>query len=199
MVAETAQSGAENLLGDFSALLRQLGVPETLPLSLPAAPPVDSLSLQNFLDAYLAQILLPVELPAIAEACALVQNGKTRELIALDQRLGNEARLSPFASASRQTGALQLQRLKPLRDLRTVQRYLTAVESGQASGWHTLAYGLTLAVYSFPLRQGLLHYGRETLSAFARPGYPGEFLDPLLARLPGAVEQTIASSAIAKC
>ena len=43
---------------------------------------------------------------------------------------------------------------RPLRDQRLVQRYLTAVEQGEAQGWHTLVYGLTLAVYSLPLRQG---------------------------------------------
>jgi urease accessory protein UreF len=197
---ETAQSAAENLLGDFCALLHQLGVPESLPPALPSAPVADPLSLQNFLEAYLAQILLPLELPAIAEACAHVRLGQTRELIALDHRLAGESRLAPFASASRKTGAIQLQRLKPLRDVRTVQRYLSAVESGRAEGWHTLVYGLTLAVYSFPLRQGLLHYARETLSALARPALQSgnvidatsrDMLETLLSQLPAAVEQTI--------
>ena len=95
---------------------------------------------------------------------------------------------------------MQLQRLKPLRDERTVQRYLGAVESGRADGWHTLVYGLTLAVYSFPLRQGLLHYARETLSGLARSAAgPEKFLDAawqdmlerILARLPESVERII--------
>ena len=200
---ENARSAAENLLGDFCALMHQLGVPESLPLNFPAAPVTDPLSLKNFLDAYLTQILLPVELPAIAEACAHVRSGQTRELIALDQRLAAESRLAPFASASRKTGALQLHRLKPLRDVRTVQRYLTAVESGKAEGWHTLVYGLTLAVYSVPLRQGLLHYARETLSGLARPAVKSaklidsqdqEILESILSRLPQAVEGTIHAS-----
>ena len=102
--------------------------------------------------------------------------------------------------ASRKIGAVQLQRLKPLRDERTVQRYLSAVESGRADGWHTLVYGLTLAVYSFPLRQGLLHYARETISGLALAATePGTFIDPacqemletILARLPEAVERSI--------
>jgi hypothetical protein len=153
--SEIAWSKAENLLGEFSALLQQVGVRGMLPdCNPPLAPPAEHLThlpaLQTFLDAYLTQILLPLELPAIAEACGRVRRGETRELIALDRQLDGEARLAPFAPASRRIGALQLQRLRPLRDERTVQRYLCAVESGRAGGWHTLVYGLTLAVYSFP-------------------------------------------------
>jgi hypothetical protein len=63
-----------------------------------------------------------------------------------------------------------------------------------------LVYGLTLAVYSFPLRQGLLHYARETVFGLARAAAgAGKFFDPacqemlqrILARLPESVEQTI--------
>jgi urease accessory protein UreF len=204
--SEIAQSQAEYLLGDFCALLRQVGVGGILPdchaYIAPSAGIADLPALQNFLDAYLTQILLPVELPAIAEACGRVRRGEARELITLDRRLAVEARLAPFASASRKIGAMQLQRLRPLRDERTVQRYLSAVESGWAGGWHTLVYGLTLAVYSFPLRQGLLHYARETLSGLARAAAgPVIFFDPpcqemlqtILACLPEAVERAIPS------
>jgi urease accessory protein UreF len=205
-----SRSEAENLLGDFSALLQQLGAGAILPLCDPPLA-VDSkhatslLALQTFLDTYLTQILLPLELPAIAEACGRGRRGESRELIALDRRLSEVAKLAPFASASQKIGVLQLQRLKPLRDERTVQRYLSAVESGQAGGWHTLVYGLTLAVYSFPLRQGLNHYGRETLSSFARAVTGAErFFDPacqemletILARLPEAVERTVPDCAL---
>ena len=97
-------------------------------------------------------------------------------------------------------GRLQLTRLRPLRDERAVQRYLTAVESGQAHGWHTMVYGVTLAVYSMPLRQGLLYYAQETLSALAlaaaRSKNFGELelasmLSDLLARVPEAVEAAL--------
>jgi urease accessory protein UreF len=47
-----------------------------------------------------------------------------------------------------------------------VQRYLRAVELGDAHGWHTLVYGLTLAIYSLPLRQGLLGYAHQTTRGF---------------------------------
>jgi urease accessory protein UreF len=53
-----------------------------------------------------------------------------------------------------------------LRDQRIVQRYLHAVEVGEAHGWHTLVYGLTLAMYSLPLRQGLLGYAIQTTRGF---------------------------------
>jgi urease accessory protein UreF len=203
--SEFTRSAADNLLGDFCALLQQLGVNDISPASpVPPAAPADRIAgipaLKSFLETYLSQILLPLELPAIAEACSHVRRGETRELIALDRRVAEESRPVPFTSASRKIGVLQLQRLKPLRDERTVQRYLSAVEAGRAEGWHTLVYGLTLAVYSFPLRQGLLHYARETLSVLARAAAtPEMFLDSschemlegLLTRLPEAVERVI--------
>lgn len=202
--SEIAQNTADNLLGDFSALLQQIGVHGLSPLlhsPLPEPVPRGDLpAVGRFLESYLTQILLPVELPAIAAACGCARRGQTRELIALDQRLAAETILAPFASASRTIGAAQLRRMKPLRDERTLQRYLAAVESGQASGWHTLVYGLTLAIYSFPLRQGLLHYGRETLGGLALGALRAEpFLDSagqamlqeMLSRLPEAVEKTV--------
>jgi len=51
-----------------------------------------------------------------------------------------------------------------------VQRYLGAVEAGVAHGWHTLVYGLTLEIYSLPLRQGLLGYAQQTTRSFIYSG-----------------------------
>lgn len=199
-----ARSTADNLLGDIPSLLQQIGIREIAPaFDLPVIPEGEHFplpALVEFLENYYTRILLPMELPAIVEACGRVSRGETRELISFDQQLANETRLAPFASASRQIGAQQLRRLKPLRDQRTVQRYLAAVESGQANGWHTLVYGLTLAVYSFPMRQGLLHYARETVAglAFAAAG-PKQFFDPacqdavgkILSGIPEEVERVI--------
>jgi urease accessory protein UreF len=56
--------------------------------------------------------------------------------------------------------------MRALKDLRTLQRYRDAVNEGKAYGWHTLVYGLVLSTYCIPLRQGLLHYGRQTLRGF---------------------------------
>jgi urease accessory protein UreF len=91
--------------------------------------------------------------------------------------------------------------LRPLRDERTVRRYLAAVEEGRASGWHTVVYGLTVAVYSWPLRSALLTYARETLRGLARAaarpaGIPApvcrEILEKCHLQLPAAIEQTVA-------
>ena len=84
----------------------------------------------------------------------------------LDQSLFPQPVLGDLIFASRRVGQSQLRKLRPLRDQRVVQRYLAAVEGGQAHGWHTLVYGLTLAVYSLPLRQGLLGYAHQTTRGF---------------------------------
>ena len=41
-----------------------------------------------------------------------------------------------------------------------------ALESMEAQGWHTLVFGLTLAIYSVPLRQGLLGYAQQVMLGF---------------------------------
>jgi urease accessory protein UreF len=87
-----------------------------------------------------------------------------------------------------------------LRDERTVQRYLAAVEEGRAAGWHTMVYGLSAAVFSWPLRSALLIYARETLSGLARSAaFPSavsetlciEVLQSIFRQLPAAIEQTV--------
>jgi urease accessory protein UreF len=193
------------LLGEFSALLRQIGSPGlgpdadgpfwTAAIDSPAA-------LWQFLEDYAARLLLPCELPAIVAACGHARRGELRELLAQDLGLAALLLSTPFAGPSRRMGWLQLARLRPLRDERIVQRYLAAVQSGQAHGWHTVVYGITLAVYSLPLRQGLLYYCQETLSALAgsagRTKNFGESeleqaLSALLARVPAAVEAALAA------
>ena len=68
--------------------------------------------------------------------------------------------------ASQRVGKTQLKRLRPLRDQRLVQRYLHAVQAGEAQAWHTVVYGLVLSLYSLPLRQGLLSYAQQTTRGF---------------------------------
>jgi urease accessory protein UreF len=157
--------------------------------------------LGQFLENYLARLLLPCELPAIVAACGHARRGELRELLAQDHGLAAPLLATPFAAPSRRMGWLQLARLRPLRDCRVVQRYLAAVESGQAHGWHTVVYGVTLAVFSLPLRQGLLYYSQETLSVLASAAGRSkgfgqleldEMLSGLLARLPEAVEAALA-------
>ncbi|MGI8966355.1 MAG: urease accessory UreF family protein [Limisphaerales bacterium] len=161
---------AENLLGDFSGLLEKIGLrPEAgffensdLPFSIK-----NLKSLKNFLGEYQQHILIPIEWPAIYQAYFHAARHQARELIALDQRLASEPRLKIFAAASQRVGRNQLQRLKPLRDHRLAQRYLESVESKKSHGWHTLVYGITLAIYSLPLRQGLALYAEQTLRGFS--------------------------------
>ena len=158
--------------------------------------------LRDFLEGYQTEVLVPLELPAITRARSHAARGHLRELIALDRELDTQPVLPAFASASRRIGRAQLERLRPLRDERTVQRYLAAVEAGDAAGWHTVVYGMTLAIYSWPLRHGLLTYARQTLSGLALaagrpPGLAGpagrEILQTCFLRLPAAIEQTLAA------
>jgi len=80
------------------------------------------------------------------------------------------------------------------------------VEDGNAHGWHTLVYGLTLAVYSLPSRQGLLGYAHQTTRGFiysaARMLRLSErqcrsLFDNLCADLPEAVGSLLTQKAVA--
>jgi urease accessory protein UreF len=155
------------------------------------------------LREYQKHILVPLELPAIHSAWAFTNAHALRELLALDQQLTSEPMLADFAGASCRVGQYQLQKLRPLRDDRMVQRYLHAVETGEARAWHTLVYGLTLAVYSLPLRQGLLGYAHQTTRGFiysaARPLRLAEqdcreLFDDSCGELPGAIEALLATN-----
>jgi urease accessory protein UreF len=163
---------APELTGEARELLEQLGAPAALPALSLAAPALgreavhDAASLQRFLVSYREQVLLPVELPAILAAHGHACRGEARELVALDRELAADPRLKEFRNASAAVGRRQLGKLRPLRDQRLVQRYLRAVENGEAHGWHTLVFGVFLAQYSLPLRQGLLFYSQRTLDGF---------------------------------
>jgi len=209
---QLALSDAAEWLGDWHPLADQLGSADGLvALGSVSAflrlPPVRNLpSLRHFLGHYQAQILLPFELPAIQQAHGHAGCHQVLELVALDRQLAAEPILQTFAAASQRVGRSQLQKLRPLRDERVVQRYLHAVESGDAHGWHTLVYGVTLAVYSLPLRQGLLGYAHQTTRGFiysaARMLRLSErqcrdLFDGLCADLPAALERLLARPAAA--
>ena len=90
-------------------------------------------------------------------------------------KMGPDRKLSPpkpllqsFATASQRVGKTQLKRLRPLRDQRLVQRYLHAVQAGEAHAWHTLVYGMILSIYSLPLPPSLLNYAQQTTLGFIR-------------------------------
>jgi urease accessory protein UreF len=169
---QLALSDPAEWLGDWHPLAEQLGSADGLlelgsVSSLLRLPPVsDQASLRKFLRDYQSRILLAHELPVIQRAHAHAARQELRELVALDRRLADEPILQNFAAASRRIGRGQLQKLRPLRDQRLVQRYLQAVETGQAHGWHTLVYGVTLAIYSLPLHQGLLGYSHQIIIGF---------------------------------
>lgn len=194
-------------LGDAHPLVAQLGLAEglisvhSLARLLTPRPITNLYSLRLFLERYHETLLLRHELPAIRDAYRLAAQQHHRELIALDRRLAGETALREFAAPSRRVGQQQLRRLRPLRDERTVQRYLEAVETGRAEGWHTVVYGLTLVVYSLPLRQGLLGYAHQITRGFIHAAARSmdvteaecrELFEGLCASLPEAVEELLA-------
>jgi len=167
-----ALSDAADWLGDWHQLTEQLGSTDGLAslgsvcAFLSLRPVQDLRSFRGFLGSYQTEILIPFELPSIHASFGHAQRNELRELVALDQKLAGQPVLQSFAAASRRVGQGQLQKLRPLRDQRIIQRYLFTVDNGEAHGWHTLVYGLTLEVYSLPLRQGLLGYAHQTTRGF---------------------------------
>jgi urease accessory protein UreF len=157
---------------DARPLTEQLGSADELTTLSPIAcshqlTKVHSLgSLREFLLHYRQQALGPLEFRQIYAAYNFATRNHIRELLQLDAQLGAEPAHQGFQLASRHVGKRQLNRLRAMKDLRLVQRYREAVNEGKAYGWHTLVYGIVLATYSLPLRQGLLHYGRQTLGGF---------------------------------
>lgn len=208
MLSQSQQSrwSAVDGLSELHPFLVQLGsVDGLVPLSAVAAslrlPQVqDVAALETLLQAYRVKLLLELELPAICRACHHAARNEVRELVALDQALARRRRWRPLAEASRRVGRGQLERLRPLRDQRVVQRYLQAVEQCQACAWHTLVFGLTLALYSVPVRQGLLAYARQALAGLIRTAARPlrlsrtecqQLLDRLCADLPQQLDKVV--------
>jgi urease accessory protein UreF len=162
----------EVLAGDVRRLAEQLGPVEDLAMLGPgfarshAGRIHDLPSLQGFLRSYVEDTLVRLELPTIRRAHGHAQGYEARELIHLDRVLDVRGLPAGLAEASRRVGWSQLRRLRPLRDQRLVQRYLHAVETGEAHGWHTVVYGVALSLYSLPLGQGLAGYGIQTIRGF---------------------------------
>ena len=211
--SQNAPASAAELAGDLAPFAEQLGSPGgalslgAVAVALNSPCIADAASLGSFLSAYRMQMLGPVELPAIYRAWQHASRFEARELIALDRQLGCEPLLKPFTLASLHTGRNQLRRLRPLRDQKLVQRYLRAIEAGEASGWHTLVYGVTLAIYSLPPRQGLLAYARQTLGGFAYSAARGvklseaelaSVVDSACAEIPATINSLLAGSSFAQ-
>jgi urease accessory protein UreF len=156
---------AEAILGEVRTLAEQAGAGHgTWSLATPTLPEVTSIgALHRFVATYIRETLGHQEWPLILRAWQFAREGKARELIALDQAWTVAQREAALAEASFQVGRRQLNKLRPLRHERVVQRYAAAIESGEARGWHPLVYGVTLAVFNLPLRPGLVHYAAQTL------------------------------------
>lgn len=163
---------ADEMLGEVRALAATVGQPGTAAmgdvqrLSLPSTLTTVA-AWRGFVGDYFRDLLVAHEWPLIVQAHGFAGLGHARELVALDQAWGRSrdtlpARLQFLDEASFRVGQRQLKRLRPLRDLRLVQRYLAAIEAGEAHGWHPLVYGVVLGLFALPLRQGLAHYGRQT-------------------------------------
>ena len=156
-------------LGDVRSLVAQVGRPDgDAPAPLPlTSSRIDTVpALRAFLTAYRQDVFVAEEWPVIVRAHALTGAGQARELIALDREWSVQARRQEFSESSFRVGQRQLGKLRPFKDQRVVQRYLAAIEAGEAHGWHPLAYGVVLAVFNLPLRQGLVNYAVQTLGGF---------------------------------
>jgi len=169
-------AGEQALLGDVRALARQVG---GLPGSGPGSPrggvgiSSGMIPWREWLGRYVREGLVGEEWPVVLEAWSHASAGRVKELLALDQAWGLRVGMRPLAEASFRVGQRQLNRLRPLRDVRVVQRYLAAVETGKAHGWHPVVYGVMLAVFAVPLRQGLMHYADQVLGGFVEGVPPG--------------------------
>jgi urease accessory protein UreF len=195
--------------GAMSAFLEQLGAMEDLvsitaaSALLQAAPVHDLQTLAVFIETYLEEILIPIELPLIHKSFLHASHNECRELIALDQAAAAQIVVRQFAEASRRVGHMHIRAMRPMRGERLVQRYLAAVESGEANGWHTIVYGITLALYSLPARQGLMHYAYRTMGGFVRAAARslelterdcGQIIEDLCDGIPQAIESTLAGN-----
>ena len=154
------------------------------------------------LERYRTTLLEPIELPTLTKAQRLASRGRTKELIALDQDfLGNHPEWLPLSTGSTRFGRDYLSRLRPLRDERVVQRMLEAVQAGKTPGHHHIVFGLTMAVYSIPARQGLADYAQGALEALISSAAGklnltqedrAELLAPSQTHLPSAIDRMVA-------
>jgi urease accessory protein UreF len=192
---------------DWRAIEEQLGSPEESTALQPSsfASALNAIhnlpQLREFLAHFQANILAKEELPIILRAYHHARENQARELIALDRSIKDSFANESLANASQQIGRNQLRRLRALKHERVITRYWDAVSSKQANGWHTIVFGVVLATYSIPLRQGLHHYSQQTIRGFLEAGATSlrlrrpevnELESSLLANLPALVEKALA-------
>ncbi|MSU64496.1 MAG: hypothetical protein EXS31_19260 [Pedosphaera sp.] len=199
-----ASNQSAGIEGDVASLSARLGSPDLASWGQTATQGSSSQirnlpELRQFIHAYCDQALVPRDLPVIRRAFHHSSRSEARELIALDVSLSHDTALIPFARASQHVGRGQLRRLEPLRDQRLVQRYLAAVRAGEAKGWHPVVFGLTLAIYSLPLRQGMIHYATQTMNGFVHSAAGPLQLrqadcDELLSQLDGRIPKLVSAA-----
>ena len=208
MTAQTAIQESSELLGEYPALLQQLGPGGDSPVPTPPSfwrkPVTSPAELAAFLHRYRAEILAPLELPTILRAAEMARLNQGRELIEFDRSLTKEPGLREFAEASRRVGRNHLRRLRPLHDQKALQKYLLASDENRVLPWHTVVYGISLGLYAIPFRQGLVHYVERTLIGWVTTAQnlrrlPNEdceqVLESLLQDAPSLVERAFVPSA----
>jgi len=154
-----------------------------------------------FLESHRDGVVIALDWPVILEAAELTRLGRHRDLLELD-RSYPARRAGQWTEASFRVGRRQLSRLKVCRDLRVVQRYLAAVEDGQAHAWNPIVFGVAMAAFNLPYRSGLLHYASTLLRGFAERCRPRNvpladwtvWMDSLEAPLPEAVQRLLPSA-----
>ncbi len=190
------------LLGEVRELARQLGGGPSGTSGPSGRTPAwtatgSAEELGRELSAYRDEVMVRQEWPVVAEAWRLAAAGQSRGLVELDRAWGQGSASGGCGEASQRVGRRQLNRLRPLRDVRVVQRYLDAINSGEASGWHPVVFGVWLAVFGIPLRQGLVHYAEQTLGGLleavpASAALPADVRAHLHRELSGALPERLA-------
>jgi len=150
------------------------------------------------LESHRDDVVVALDWPFIVEAAEATRTGRHRDLLELDRDYPVR-RAGRWTEASFRVGRRQLARLRAARDLRAVQRYLAAVDGGEAQAWNPIVFGVALAAFNLPYRQGLLHYAGTLLRGLAErcrpPGAPvadwNAWMDCLEAPLPKAVNRLI--------
>lgn len=167
-----AERAVDGFFGDLDRLVSTVGLEGGLlaegeGLEVLATKNVsDVASLRRFLDAYLELLMEPIELPTITRAAEYTRQGGFNELMTLDRELRQCRALAGFSEASQWIGQCHARSMRGMKDHRAVWRYCDAIRKREAKGWHTVVYGVVLAAYSIPLRQGLQNYCLQTLGGF---------------------------------
>lgn len=168
------------------------------PMELRAPAAMTAPGAAAFLGSHRDAVIVGLDWPVILAAAEATRLGKHRDLIQLDLDYPGR-RAGGWAEASFRVGRRQLSRLRSARDLRAVQRYLAAVEDGQAQGWRPIVFGIALAAFHLPYRPALLHYAGSLLRGLAhgcRPaGLPEDdwntWMDRLEEPLPAALARLL--------